>query len=157
MVWFQVCDTFWSHQKVMELPAAAGWLWIRAGSYCAQYLTNGHVTPELVSMLNGSEYEAKILVEAGLWTTEGNGFRFVEGEWPAQFCKIAGVAKHRPKIPNEIRTAVYQRDGWTCVKCGSRDDLTLDHIKPFSRGGEDVFENFQTMCRPCNSSKGDRI
>ena len=33
--------------------------------------------------------------------------------------------------------------------------MTQDHIKALSLGGEDVLENLQTMCQPCNSRKGD--
>ena len=65
-------------------------------------------------------------------------------------------AAHRPHIPEKVRTQVYERDGFTCVTCGSADDLTLDHIHPYSRGGLDTFDNLQTMCRPCNSRKGAR-
>lgn len=157
MVWFQVCDTFWSHPRVMGLPNSAGWLWVRAGSYCAQYLTCGYVTRDLLFTLQGSEVDAGLLVTAGLWAREGDGWRFQEGEWPNPFCRIAGVDKYRPKIPSALRTAVYERDGWACVICGAAEDLTLDHIHPFSRGGEDTYDNLQAMCRSCNSSKGARV
>lgn len=35
--------------------------------------------------------------------------------------------------------------------------MTQDHILPRSRGGEDKISNLQTMCRDCNSWKGNRI
>ena len=60
----------------------------------------------------------------------------------------------RPPIPAAVRTAVYERDLYRCVTCGTHLDLTLDHIVPWSKGGPDTVENLQTMCRPCNSSKG---
>jgi 5-methylcytosine-specific restriction endonuclease McrA len=53
------------------------------------------------------------------------------------------------------RRAVYARDGYRCVKCGSGDDLTLDHIRPVSWGGSNRAENLQTMCGPCNRAKGN--
>ena len=31
------------------------------------------------------------------------------------------------------------------------------HIIPWSLGGEDTMENLQTMCRSCNSRKGNRV
>jgi len=40
-----------------------------------------------------------------------------------------------------------------CEECV---DLTIDHIVPLSKGGSDDLENLQFMCRPHNSSKGDR-
>lgn len=57
-------------------------------------------------------------------------------------------------ISLQVRTAVYDRDGWACVTCGRGDDLSLDHIQPVSRGGSDDIDNLQTMCRSCNSRKG---
>ena len=76
MVWFQVCDTFWSHHKVIDLPPSAGWLWVRAGSYCAQHLTDGFITAGVVKMLGGTDDDATTLVFAGLWKSVRGGYRF---------------------------------------------------------------------------------
>lgn len=63
----------------------------------------------------------------------------------------------RPPIPDELRLRVYARDGFRCLHCGTTEDLSLDHIYPFSLGGPDTEENLQTLCRSCNSRKGNRI
>ena len=60
----------------------------------------------------------------------------------------------RAPIPPSVRQAVYDRDGWRCLHCGARDQLSLDHMIPWSKGGGDEPENLQTLCRPCNSRKG---
>lgn len=65
--------------------------------------------------------------------------------------------RNRLQIPRWIRKKVYARDGHQCVKCGATEPLTLDHIIPWSRGGEDTVENLQTMCQSCNSRKGNRL
>ncbi len=39
---------------------------------------------------------------------------------------------HRRKI---TRRAVFARDEWTCQYCGSRSNLTVDHVVPKSKGG----------------------
>lgn len=62
----------------------------------------------------------------------------------------------RRKIPDALRSAVYERDGHACLHCGATDQLSLDHIHPWSLGGTDTYDNLQTLCRPCNSRKGDR-
>lgn len=62
----------------------------------------------------------------------------------------------KQKIGNKLRFQVYERDGFRCVTCGVQKNLTLDHIKPESKGGDTSFENLQTMCKSCNSSKGVR-
>lgn len=41
-----------------------------------------------------------------------------------------------------------------CAYCGSRDELTLDHIVPKLLGGQDVSQNVLCACRTCNASKG---
>lgn len=41
-----------------------------------------------------------------------------------------------------------------CVVCGTRHDITLDHIIPLDRGGRHSIGNLQAMCRFHNSMKG---
>jgi 5-methylcytosine-specific restriction endonuclease McrA len=60
---------------------------------------------------------------------------------------------HRRKI---TRRAVFARDSWTCQYCGSRSNLTVDHVVPRSKGGESSWENIVASCAPCNRRKGDR-
>jgi hypothetical protein len=43
-----------------------------------------------------------------------------------------------------------------CIYCGSKTNLTLEHILPRSRGGPDTIDNAVWVCKRCNSSKGDR-
>ncbi|MCS7005678.1 MAG: HNH endonuclease [Cytophagales bacterium] len=53
------------------------------------------------------------------------------------------------------RQNIFKRDNYTCVYCGSREDLTLDHVIPRSRGGTSSWTNLVTACRRCNAKKGD--
>jgi hypothetical protein len=55
------------------------------------------------------------------------------------------------------RDNVFKRDDFTCVYCGKRDrnDCTIDHVLPQSRGGQDSFENCVTACFSCNQEKDD--
>lgn len=54
------------------------------------------------------------------------------------------------------RNQIYNRDGHKCAYCGSKKNLTIDHILPRSRGGKNTWENLVTCCSPCNFKKGDR-
>lgn len=54
------------------------------------------------------------------------------------------------------RQNLYKRDGYSCVYCDSRDNLTLDHVIPRSKGGRDSWHNLVTACQRCNTEKGDR-
>ena len=61
---------------------------------------------------------------------------------------------HRRKI---TRRAVFARDSWTCQYCGSRSNLTVDHVIPRSKGGASSWENIVASCAPCNRRKGDHL
>ena len=61
---------------------------------------------------------------------------------------------HRRKI---TRRAVFARDRWTCQYCGSRSNLTVDHVVPRSKGGASSWENIVASCAPCNRRKGNAL
>jgi 5-methylcytosine-specific restriction endonuclease McrA len=48
-----------------------------------------------------------------------------------------------------------------CPRCGSTythdNPMTRDHIIPKSKGGMNNKENYQELCRTCNSSKSNHI
>ena len=56
-----------------------------------------------------------------------------------------------------MRFAVYKRDRYRCVKCGSTVNLEVDHIMPIAKGGKTTFNNLQTLCKRCNMNKSDII
>jgi len=53
------------------------------------------------------------------------------------------------------RNGILKRDRYTCQYCGSKSALTLDHIIPKSRGGQDSWDNLVTCCNPCNNKKAN--
>jgi 5-methylcytosine-specific restriction endonuclease McrA len=62
---------------------------------------------------------------------------------------------HRPAIPAALRRAVYAADRHRCCFCGSRDQLQIDHIRPWSRGGLSALWNTMTLCGKCNRVKSN--
>jgi len=58
-------------------------------------------------------------------------------------------------VPKALREAVYQRDGYSCIYCGSQERLSLDHLTPEIRGGTHDIENLGTACLSCNGAKRD--
>lgn len=61
------------------------------------------------------------------------------------------------KIPLTKRN-VFRRDNFECQYCGTtKGEMTVDHIIPSSKGGEDSWQNLTTACKWCNNYKGDTL
>ncbi len=64
-------------------------------------------------------------------------------------------------ISDRLRFRILMRDGFTCKSCGRSPvkergvELHVDHILPWSKGGETVPENLETKCKKCNLGKGN--
>lgn len=62
---------------------------------------------------------------------------------------------------------IAERDGWTCSLCGNpipqgvshKDPLSLsmDHVVPLSKGGDDTVANIRAAHMGCNAAKGNRV
>lgn len=65
-------------------------------------------------------------------------------------------AQRRRRFSPAERHRVLARDGYRCRWCGAADQLEVDHVVPFARGGVTHITNAQTLCRSCNASKGAR-
>jgi 5-methylcytosine-specific restriction endonuclease McrA len=63
-------------------------------------------------------------------------------------------------VRQTTRLAIYLRDGLACAYCGQATEdgaqLTLDHLRPYSRGGTNAPTNLVTCCQRCNSGRGNR-
>lgn len=58
------------------------------------------------------------------------------------------------------RQNIYKRDAHTCQYCRKklpREDLTLDHVVPRSRGGKSTWTNVVACCKVCNEIKGNSL
>jgi 5-methylcytosine-specific restriction endonuclease McrA len=78
--------------------------------------------------------------------------------WP-HVIRLTAYVRVPRRVQRKIsRRALFARDGWRCVYCGTANSrLTLDHVVPRSRGGDSVWENVVTSCAPCNLRKGNRL
>ncbi|WP_149142099.1 HNH endonuclease [Gemmobacter caeruleus] len=54
------------------------------------------------------------------------------------------------------RFNLFLRDEFCCQYCGSRGDLTFDHVVPRSKGGITSWENVVAACSPCNLKKANK-
>ena len=76
--------------------------------------------------------------------------------------KQTGTMSGGKWIRPEKRLAIYLRDEFHCVYCGQNlhnadaFNITLDHVKTRSAGGNNSETNLITACRSCNSARGDK-
>jgi len=88
---------------------------------------------------------------------EYNG-RLVNGQY--RLPEIIKLINYVPLSYTDVvlsRKSIYLRDNHVCQYCGkSGGNLTIDHIVPRSRGGEDSWENMVVCCSRCNNRKGSK-
>jgi 5-methylcytosine-specific restriction endonuclease McrA len=88
--------------------------------------------------------------------------RSAHDEWP-----VPSVVRRRTYInvrrrreqAGMRRLRIYMRDKFRCQYCGEKKvaaELTLDHIVPRSRGGDNSPVNVVTACLQCNGRKSNR-
>lgn len=78
--------------------------------------------------------------------------------------KAQGITKRTKRDPSlSLRFLIMKRDNFRCLVCGRAQNhvagltLEVDHIAPWSDGGETIEENLQTLCFDCNRGKGASI
>ena len=71
--------------------------------------------------------------------------------------RLKQYARIRRKDIVLSRKNILKRDNHTCQYCGIRSvPMTIDHIIPRQRGGEDSWYNLVAACVICNTRKGNR-
>ncbi|MEC3862292.1 HNH endonuclease [Mesobacterium sp. TK19101] len=80
---------------------------------------------------------------------------------PSMTLRIPSVVVLRDYVKPRKRVAftrfnLFLRDEFCCQYCGSRGDLTFDHVVPRARGGVTSWENVVAACGPCNLRKGSK-
>ncbi len=148
MTWFKVDDKLHSHPKVEQAGVAAMGLWVIAGSWSADQLTDGVVSVERISRLCGDRRQAHLLarslVRAGLWVEVEGGFKFhewhehqptAEAVKAEKERKRRNVADHRARRRQEVTAPVtgYSTGNESGLK--SRPDP--DPTRPDPRREED--------------------
>jgi 5-methylcytosine-specific restriction endonuclease McrA len=80
---------------------------------------------------------------------------------PSTVIKIPSVVVLKDYVKPQKRVAftrfnLFLRDEFCCQYCGSKGDLTFDHVVPRARGGVTSWENVVAACAPCNLAKGSK-
>lgn len=54
-------------------------------------------------------------------------------------------------VSNDLRRAIYRREGYACALCGDVRDLVIHHVVPRSSGGANTHHNLICLCRYCHA------
>ena len=69
-----------------------------------------------------------------------------------------GKKTKRKKYSEQERKMIYIRDDGRCALCGRKitlSEMTIDHIVPLDRNGENSVNNLQCACYACNQFKSN--
>lgn len=69
-----------------------------------------------------------------------------------------GKKTKRKKYSEQERKMIYIRDDGRCALCGRKitlSEMTIDHIVPLDKNGEDSINNLQSACLACNRFKAN--
>jgi hypothetical protein len=123
----------------------------------ARLIANGHA--RITREYHWTDKDVLQLLTPGRLADDAREAEAARRKEATRAAKIAlrGGQVNRAPISDGVRDFVFDRDGHACRLCGATEDLTLDHIHPWSLGGPDTPDNLRVLCRPCNSSKGDRV
>ena len=103
MPWFNADDKMHSHPKVRQAGLEAIGLWTVAGTYCTDYLTDGHVPTWFVDSWPRGKTLANKLVDARLWDTTDDGWVFLS--W-------AEYQRTRQQVERDKAKAAKRKKDW---------------------------------------------
>lgn len=111
---------------------------------------------------------SKALKEFVAWVNSDSSENFQQKEAQTNQGSVGstvhlGSVKHgtRREVSDRQRFRILLRDGFRCRTCGASPltqpgvELHVDHVLPWSRGGETTDENLMTKCKECNLGKGN--
>jgi hypothetical protein len=140
MPWFKVDDNLAFHHKAIAAGNPALGLWVRAGSMCAQQLTDGFV-PDHMVMILGTKAQAERLVSVGLWDRAKGGYNF--HEWAERQPSKADVEAERAAAKERMRAYRAKKKG-VSLKPPSQvsDSCSPEQTENFGDGSGEVLDAF---------------
>ncbi len=128
------------------------------------WTNSGHQPAYNTLARTGSKYSVKPYKNRfGSWNLALMAFEAWanEGINPMKIGELTAKATGRTTrdISWRLRAKILMRDGAKCQMCGASPQsgarLHVDHIHPWSKGGETSLENLRILCEQCNIGKGD--
>lgn len=144
------------------------------GDFSTQFVRNRTGITQLPALVLNADYRPLSYLPLSLWSWQ-------DAIKAAYLDRVSIVAEydevvHSPSVELRIPSVVvlkdyvkptkstaftrfnlFLRDEFTCQYCGSKGDMTFDHVVPRARGGRTIWENVVAACGPCNLSKGSKM
>ena len=132
--------------KDLDKAKAAGHSNFSLGTYEKRFGSWNKASQAFINYINESSGSKNITVEG------------------AQIKQKTGQYQRTPrKINWRLRATVLIRDNCICKMCGAspaKDSsvvLHVDHIKPWSKGGETELDNLRKLCSVCNIGRSNAV
>lgn len=92
------------------------------------------------------EHREEAIARIGQWNKDNPGKR-------REYRNRYRALKANATMGEIDELAIYKLYNSTCIYCGGKDDVEIDHVVPLARGGAHCQDNLVVACRPCNCSK----
>lgn len=148
MTWFKVDDSLSSHPKARAAGLPAMGLWVVAGSWASQHLTDGYIPEWFVKSWRSGPVLASKLVDSGLWDVADGGWVF--HQWAERQPSKARVESERESARKRKQASrESQRDnqedtstGHSVTDGGSHASPTRPVLSSFGTNPMDRFDDF---------------
>lgn len=125
-------------------------------------LTNGYSDCEKIKIYQESQFRLR---KSGLFDSDWlaqcrEKIRYLERLYINYLDRINNEARYiasKEIAKKSVRNEVFALYGKVCLACGSKNNITIDHVIPVSKNGINHISNYQPLCKSCNSKKGDKI
>jgi len=107
VTWFKVDDNLAFHPKALIAGNPALGLWVRAGSWSSQQLSDGFIPGDIARSL-GTKGQADRLITAGLWLPTGTGYEF--HQWAERQPTRKDIEERRQANAERIKEWRRRRD-----------------------------------------------
>ena len=165
-------DLSWSIQKYFNAKSGKNYIITNASNYAADRGTITNDFNKAKSFRSVADAEAYIQNHRELVKSFGECFVINEKlesvelndrkKFTDEQLELFGMKRSAPRIivSKTCRTNIYNKANHFCEICGKPllyNEMTLDHVIPLSRGGQNTEDNLRCVCEDCNRLKGNRM
>jgi len=152
--WIKIYSEKWLRGSIRkEKPEVRG-IWMDILMLAAQKYTSSSK-----SVLSNSEISNFLNLEPRKWELLKIHFKklgyFTEKD-EGLIVNPLDLASFHVELDSEIHRIVFELDNCECVYCGNKEQLSIDHVIPASKGGSGNIKNLVTACMKCNQKKHAR-